>query len=438
MERYDWYYIFSSLFLNASMTLLAHGYFCLFAKRRPTRLRRLFFFPCLAAISLAWLLPLRASFFYFFTLILYLSYALYARVVFGFRRQESVLYTMLFYFLTHFIVRTASWMSVHFWGFHFMDRGAELLPALAGNALIVAFSVLVLLVFREKLRVLAGYRLSAREFLDSVLLGAPLIYFCHSQYLMTVDYLHFPPQIVLMRGVISLCAVYALVGIISTNKSRSEQLEVQKIQGLLKSQYEQFRLKQESSERIMAKCHDLQKQLRLFETTSRPEYLESYRQELRQTIQAYDSLYETGNATIDALLSDAGLKCRKQRIQLICLLDGRLFDFISPMDLCSIFGNALDNAIESARTLADEEKKMIHVKAEKEKGFLLLCFDNYYEHDLNWENGELKTSKSEKENHGYGLKSIGFAVKKYHGSIVSRTQDGRFRLTAAFPVEGRD
>lgn len=342
MERYDWYYLISSLFLNASMTLLAHSYFFLFAGKRPGRVRRLFFFPCLAVITLAWLLPLRETFFYSFTLTLYLAYALYARVVFGFRWQESVLYTMLYYFLTHFIVRAASWLSVRCLGYHFMDWGIGLWPALAGNALIVLCSVLVLAAFREKLRVLAGYRLSMREFLNSVLLGVPLIYFCHSQYLMTVDYLHFPPQIVWMRGVISLCAVYALVGIISTNKSRAEQLEVQKIQGLLQSQYEQFRLKQESSERIMAKCHDLQKQLRLFETTSRPEYIEGYRQELQQTIAAYDSLYETGNATIDALLSEAGLRCREEGIQLICLLDGRRFDFIGPMDLCTIFGNALD------------------------------------------------------------------------------------------------
>lgn len=435
MNRYDWYYTISAVFLNSAMTFLAHSYFCLFAGPGNQRRRRAFLLPCVAVISLAWLLPLRDAYFYSFTMILYLAYAVYARLTFGYRWQEALLYTMLFYFLTHFIVRTASWLSVQLLGYHFMDRGTGLGPALAGDALILVCSFLSLLVFRDKLKVLAGYRLSSKELLNVVLLGGPLIYFCHSEYLMTMDYLHFPPEIVLMRGLISLCAVYALVGIITADKSQAEQLERQKIQSLLESQYEQFRLKQESSERIMAKCHDLQKHLRFLETSDQSQCIESYRRELQQTIRDYDSLYETGNATVDALLSEAGLTCRAEGIQLICILNGDSFKFIEPMDLCTIFGNALDNAIESARQLASPEKKLIHVKASQEKGFLLLRFENYYEHTLNWRDGELTTSKSEKADHGYGLKSIGFAVKKYRGQVVSQAREGRFQLTITFPAE---
>lgn len=189
----------------------------------------------------------------------------------------------------------------------------------------------------------------------------------------------------------------------------------------------------------MTKCHDLQKQLRLFQSTNQPEYIETYREELQRTIQDFDSLYETGNATVDALLSDASLKCKGDQVQLICLLDGRSFEFISPMDLCTIFGNALDNAIESVRQISNPEKRIIHVKSTQEKGFLLLRFDNYYEHDLHWQDGELQTSKAETENHGYGLKSIRFAVKKYNGQMVSEARDGRFVLTITFPpVFGSD
>jgi sensor histidine kinase regulating citrate/malate metabolism len=225
-----------------------------------------------------------------------------------------------------------------------------------------------------------------------------------------------------------------VIGILSMNKSGSEQAEIQRIEDLLESQYEQFKLKKESSERIMTKCHDLQKQLRLFETTNQPEYIEKYREELQKTIQDYDSVYETGNATIDTMLSEAALKCRRQGGQLICLLDGRDFAFISPMDLCTIFGNALDNAVESVERIARPEKRIIHVKSLEESGYLFLRFDNYYEHELRWEDGELLTGKAEKEGHGYGLKSIRFAAEKYEGRVTSQAKDGRFVLTIAFPA----
>lgn len=435
MNQPLFHYIFATLFLNTSMTVLAHYYFQLFSHESLPKRRLFFGIPCLAVINLAWFMPSRQIFFYSFTTMLYLAYAVYARTVFRFRWQESILYTMLYYFLTHFIVRFFSWLSVQLLGYNFMEYGSPFLAALTGDLAIILLSSLAVFVFREKLRLLADYHLSVREFLNIILLGIPLIFLCHSQYLMKVDYLHFPLEIVLMRSVVSLCAVYALVGIISTNKSRTEQIELQKIQSLLESQYEQFKLKKESSELIMTKCHDLQKQLRLFQATNQPEYIENYQKELQQTIQDFDSLYETGNATIDTLLSDASLKCRSDQVKLICLLDGHCFEFIAPIDLCTIFGNALDNAIESVRQITDPEKRIIHVKATEEKGYLLLRFDNYYEHTLNWQNGELQTSKAEKESHGYGLKSIGFAVKKYNGQMVSDARDGRFVLTVTFPLE---
>ena len=386
-------------------------------------------------INFIWFSPQRHIFFYTFTIILYIIYFLIAKIIFKMRWQESILHTMLYYFLTHFVVRSINWIFFQNLGYSPLERGSKFLMALANNLMIVLIATGILLLFRRKLRLLADYELSTREFINILLLGVPLVWFCHSEYLITIDYLHFPPQIVLMRGVISLGAVYALVGIITANKSQAEQLEVQKIQSLLENQYKQFKLKQETSELVMAKCHDLQKHLHLFETTRQPAHIESYRQELIQTIRDFDSIYQTGNATIDALLSDASLKCQGDSVQLICLLNGRSFNFINPMDLCTIFGNALDNAIESVRSIANVEKRIVHIKAFEQKGFLLLRFDNYFEHDLLWEDGVLQTSKPDKNSHGFGLKSIGHAVDKYQGQVTSQTMEGRFLLTVTFPLD---
>lgn len=49
------------------------------------------------------------------------------------------------------------------------------------------------------------------------------------------------------------------------------------------------------------------------------------------------------------------------------------------MDISALFGNALDNAIESVKKIPDREKRLIHVAVAKQKGFLRIRVENCYE-----------------------------------------------------------
>lgn len=430
----DGTYLLASACINLPMVWV-HFYFSRLLKPEQRMGVTVFVaYVLLSVVNTFWFVYSRSLYFYSFTNVLYASYAVYLAVFFRFSGKESVFYTYIFYFLTHFWVRSVPWLGIWLGIGSALSPGTPLWCAVPGALSISVLSFGTVWLFRKQLRMLQGYRMSVREFINGMFLAVPLGYFCHSEYLMTVDYLHLPPEMILMRMAVSLGSVYALVGTLVVNKSRSEQLEVARMEALLESQYEQFRVKREVSEQVMAKCHDLQKQMRMAAATQQPEYMEQYQQELQKTIDDYDSLYETGNATIDTLLSDAGLNCRKDGVQLICLLDGRDFDFISPMDLCTIFGNALDNAIESVCRIAEPEKRIIHVKSSADKGVLILRVDNYYGHELHWDNGELRTSKGEGTGHGYGLKSIRFAVEKYGGHVQTQAEDGRFVLTISLPI----
>lgn len=429
-------YFLACLCLNGPLVFLL-PYYASFLRPKERNRKKIFVWTVFVLLlSIVWFVYARRWFPYAFPVFLYITYILYLRFCLKFGGRESILYTTLYYFLTQFIVNTAFWGWYRVTGFSAMKYPVPFLPTCVWGFCVGAAAYLCLRKVGQRLTYLAGYAISWREFLNILFLAAPLLYLCQAQDLMGVDSYAFPAEIVILRDVVSYCAVYAVIGILSMSKSGGEQAELARMEGLLASQYEQFKLKRESSERIMAKCHDLQKQLRLFEKTNRPEYLKMYEEELQKTIRDYDSLYETGNAIIDTLLSDAALKCREDGVQLICLLDGRSFDFIAPADLCTIFGNALDNAVESVRQIPEAEKRIIHVKSLAQKGFLALHFDNYYVHELRWEGGELKTSREEKEGHGYGLKSIRFAAEKYGGHMTSRAGEGKFVLTLAFPLPG--
>ena len=118
------------------------------------------------------------------------------------------------------------------------------------------------------------------------------------------------------------------------------------------------------------------------------------------------------------------------------MVDGKLLDFMHVTDICTIFGNALDNAIENTVLIADPEKRLIHVTVSSQKSFVLISFSNYFEGELNLNDDNLPgTTKLDNVNHGYGLKSIKYAAEKYMGTMGIKTQDNWFELKLLIPKQ---
>ena len=108
--------------------------------------------------------------------------------------------------------------------------------------------------------------------------------------------------------------------------------------------------------------------------------------------------------------------------------------FMDTMDICSLFGNALDNAIECERKLTDKSKRMIHLTLTTQKQFLLFQVENYCTEPLNFRDGLPVTTKGDAGNHGFGLKSIQLTAKKYGGSAVVQVNDNWFVLKVLIPL----
>lgn len=95
--------------------------------------------------------------------------------------------------------------------------------------------------------------------------------------------------------------------------------------------------------------------------------------------------------------------------------------------LSVILGNAIDNAIEAAK---ETEERRVSVILQYTKGRLLIQISNPYSGELHLgTSGEYLTKKAEKENHGFGLKSIRDVVEKSGGVMNIEAKEGRFILT---------
>lgn len=210
--------------------------------------------------------------------------------------------------------------------------------------------------------------------------------------------------------------------------------ELQSIESLLHSQYMQYKQSREMMEVINYKYHDLKHHILALRAEENTEKQNEYLDQMEEELKDYETQNKTENKILDVLLATKNLYCRKHGITLTSVIDGALFEFMNAMDICSIFGNALDNAIECEMKISDKQKRLIHISAFSQRKFLIIRFENYVETEMVLGRDFPATTKNDAQFHGYGLKSIRYTVEKYGGAVHISTQDHWFILKILIPT----
>lgn len=241
-------------------------------------------------------------------------------------------------------------------------------------------------------------------------------------------------EIFYIRTLVDFSALVILYALREQYHQMHMKYELKAINSILHRQYEQYKQYKESIQLINRKYHDLKHQISIIREEKNEEKKAEYLSEIESGIEIYEAQSKTGNSVLDTVLTGKILLCREHDINITCVADGTLLDFMEAMDICSIFGNALDNAIESIKKLSDSEKRLIRVAVYAQNDLLMLRFENYYESELKYENGSLITTKKDREYHGYGIKSLRHIAKKYHGTMTINTENNWFTLRILIPV----
>lgn len=211
--------------------------------------------------------------------------------------------------------------------------------------------------------------------------------------------------------------------------------ELESVQTMLHNQHVQYQQSQEVMDIINYKYHDLKHYIMALRAEENQEKREAYLDQMEEEIRNYEIQNKTGNKVLDTLLTSKNFYCMKNHISMTSVVDGTLFDFMDVMDICSIFGNALDNAIECEIKIKNWEKRLIHVSAFSQRNFLFIRFENYCENDVKLDAGLPTTTKGDRQFHGYGLKSLRYTVRKYGGEVDINVQDNWFALKILIPME---
>ena len=215
-------------------------------------------------------------------------------------------------------------------------------------------------------------------------------------------------------------------------KNTDLQKENDMLEGIILQEKRQQKMNEEVTEILNRKCHDLRHNISVLRTMNKDE-IDDYIKKLEDTITIYGDIAKTGNKALDVIISEKAFLCEDLNIKFTYIIDSDKLSFIDPINLSSLFGNMLDNAIECVKK-EEINSRVIHLNITDSKGLLYICCENYCSEERKFIDNFPITTKTDKNYHGYGIKSMKYICEKYNGIFKTTYEDKTFSVDIVIPT----
>ena len=301
----------------------------------------------------------------------------------------------------------------------------------------VIFTILALMELNLK-KDLEELHITRRELLVVIIIAASVFAMSNLSYLDQNGLFSgtFVMDIFIIRTLVDLSGIAVLYAYHVQVKEIQIRFEKETLHNIMEMQYKNYQLSKENIDMVNQKYHDLKHQINLLKTQAYVGKSTSYLEKMEREIRVYETQNKTGNQILDAVLTNKAMICQNKEIELKFIVDGGALSFMEDMDVSALFGNMLDNAIESAEKQREKQKRLIWLYVTKEKQFVRIRTENYCDEKIQFKNGMPVTTKKDRRLHGYGMKSIKSTVEKYHGSVVAAQENNWFELKILLPAGG--
>ena len=241
------------------------------------------------------------------------------------------------------------------------------------------------------------------------------------------SYLAWPSCVAVLVTSMGCCYLCTCMAKIVRSDMERETMQYQK------SYYQEIESSQQTVRRMR---HDMKNHLGVVETLLRDgqygmaeDYLHSMDQALASRTKVYCQV-----PVVNAVLSAKMQRAEEEGISCECQVDLKEIPSVDDMDLCVLFANTLDNAIEACGKMKERQKRRISVKARCMGGQFSYVIVNSKENTVKEKDGALETDKEDPGSHGIGLRSVRSMVEKYGGVMDVRYTDEEFSVTVCLPV----
>lgn len=154
--------------------------------------------------------------------------------------------------------------------------------------------------------------------------------------------------------------------------------------------------------------------------------LEDYIGNISDGLDAQLDMVDTNNDVVNAIFNAKYYEAIKNDV-LVVLKVNDLSDIkISDNDIVTILSNLLDNAIEAAKQ-CDIGKRIVKIKMLYEDAVLSIAVSNSYKAEpVLTEDGYIRTTKKDREEHGWGMRNVVATLEKYNAEYIIDYKNGEF------------
>lgn len=197
-------------------------------------------------------------------------------------------------------------------------------------------------------------------------------------------------------------------------------------------QYNYYLNMQHSQQKIRNLYHDMKNHMICIEKIyGENDYIKSINKQLNE----FTYIYNTNNIILDIILNDKRNICENKKIELVADINFKECNFIDITDVCSIFSNIIDNAIEACDKIENNKiEKKIRLKGTNVNRLYVLKCENTKLNKINKKNELFMTDKKDKFLHGVGIKSIKASVEKYNGNLELNDLGNKFLVNIFIPL----
>ena len=225
------------------------------------------------------------------------------------------------------------------------------------------------------------------------------------------------------------CVVFANLYLFYALKVEDEKSNMEFQIAMMKQQesmqFEHYERQREKYGKSIEILHDVSKHIRSIEELYRAGVTDKAMEYTRQIGGILKPLVPeeySDNPMLNILLADRKQAAESMGIRFVVKVESTGLGFIEPVDVTTLFGNLLENAMQAVSKCSGERYIKVHIKNYNE--MLSIRIENSVEKEVRIKNGRPVSAGG--RGTGIGCLNVQRCVEKYGGSVLYKNGDGKF------------
>ncbi|MCC0663123.1 ATP-binding protein [Clostridioides sp. ZZV15-6597] len=245
---------------------------------------------------------------------------------------------------------------------------------------------------------------------------------------------------ILVISIVFLLSNISLVSIIGRIiKDNNLRIEHEITEEKMNIQYKYYLNLQEYQLKTRKLYHDMSNHIICIQNIyGKNELADKYIKDINKQIKECNTIFNTQSMILDVILSEKKSICDMNDIDFLVDINFLECNFIEMADVCSIFSNMIDNAIEACNKIYDTNiQKKIKLRGTIVNRLFVIKCENTKINEIILKNNKIITDKKDSFLHGIGINSIKSSVEKYNGNVEIYSEKNKFIITIYIPLVGK-